>query len=311
MSIDLTIQSRGARLAAIGGVPLAFLAYAAFAFSDASVRLLEGAFSPFQVTFTGALLGLVALPFVRTPGDRLLDVFSATRRSLWLARAIGSSISGLSSVVAFTRLPMPEAFALIFLMPMLVTLLSMLFLKEQVGAWRWAAVAIGFVGVLMVLRPGLRAFDLGHGAAMLCALSSAIVIVLFRAGGAGEKRVSMLGAGLIGPLVINGAALLWLQAFRWPDGAEMVLLAGYGLLAILGQALLMLAAQRVAVSRIAPPQYSQMIWAVALSYTVFHQSVDLPTFAGIAVIIGAGLLTWAREQIRLPSWRRRFALRPR
>ncbi|WP_200912221.1 hypothetical protein [Sphingomonas sp. Leaf226] len=90
MSIELTIQSHGARLAAIGGVPLAFLAYAAFAFSDASVRLLEGAFSPFQVTFTGALLGLVALPFVRTPGDRLLDVFSATRRDArygWRARS--------------------------------------------------------------------------------------------------------------------------------------------------------------------------------------------------------------------------------
>ncbi|MGA1798847.1 DMT family transporter [Sphingomonas sp. 4RDLI-65] len=311
MSTDILSRSPGARLMAIGGVPLAFLAYAAFAFSDASVRLLDGALSPFQLTFTGALLGLVALPFVRTPGDRMRDVFSATRRSLWLARAIGSSISTISSVVAFTRLPMPEAFALIFLMPLLVTLLSMLFLHEQIGRFRWAAVGIGFVGVLMVLRPGLRAFHLGHAAALTCALSSAIVIVLFRAGGAGEKRISMLGAGLVGPLVINGALLIWLQAFRWPDGHEMLLLASYGLLAILGQALLMLAAQRVEVSRIAPPQYSQMIWAVGLSYLVFHQHVDAPTFAGIAVIIGAGLLTWAREQVRLPSWRRRFALRPR
>jgi S-adenosylmethionine uptake transporter len=305
LNIDTLSRHHGARLMAIGGVPLAFLAYAAFAFSDASVRLLEGAFSPFQVTFSGALLGLVALPFVRTPGDRMRDVFSATRRSLWLARAIGSSVSGISSVVAFTRLPMPEAFALIFLMPLLVTLLSVVFLKEQVGRWRWAAVGIGFVGVLMVLRPGVRAFDLGHAAALICALSSAVVIVLFRAGGSSEKRISMLGAGLVGPLVVNGVALLWLEAFRWPNGHEAALLA------ILGQALLMLASQRVAVSRIAPPQYSQMIWAVALSYLVFHQSVDAPTFAGIAVIIGAGLLTWAREQIRLPYWRRRFALRPR
>jgi S-adenosylmethionine uptake transporter len=311
LSIVLLSRQHGARLMAIGGVPLAFLAYAAFAFSDASVRLLDGAFSPFQVTFTGALLGLVALPFVRTTGDRMRDVFSATRRSLWVARAIGSSVSGISSVVAFTRLPMPEAFALIFLMPLLVTLLSVVFLKEHVGRWRWAAVGIGFVGVLMVLRPGVRAFDLGHAAALICALSSAIVIVLFRAGGSSEKRISMLGAGLVGPLVINGVALLWLDAFRWPGAHEAALLASYGLLAILGQALLMLAAQRVAVSRIAPPQYSQMIWAVGLSYLVFHQSVDAPTFAGIAVIIGAGLLTWAREQIRLPSWRRRSALRPR
>jgi len=301
---------RGLRSAtAIGGVPLAFVAYAAFAFSDASVRMLDGALDPFQVTFAGALLGLVALPLVRTGDDRLRDMFASTRRSLWIGRAVGSAIGSVCSVVAFTRLPMPEAFALLFLMPLFVTVLSVVFLRETIGPWRWAAVILGFVGVLMVLRPGLRPLDLGHAAALMGAIASAAVIVLFRAGGGAEKRISMLGPGLTGSLVLNGT--LMLSGLRWPHAHEVLLLLGYGLLAIVGQALLMLAAQRVEVSRIAPPQYSQMIWAVLFSYVVFRDPVTAATFAGIAVIIVAGLLTWLREQVKLPSWRRRGMLRPR
>lgn len=273
------------------------------------MRVLNGAFSPYQVAFTGALLGLLALPFVRTPGDRMIDMFASTRPSLWIARAVASAIGGVSSVIAFTRLPMPEAFALLFLMPLFVTVLSVVILREQVGPWRWAAVVLGFAGVMLILRPGLRPLDEGHVAALLGAIASAVVIILFRAGGAAEKRISMLGAGLTGAIFLNGAMMI--PHLRWPHGSEVALLLAYGLLAILGQALLMVAAQRTALSRIAPTQYSQMIWAVALSYLVFHENVDALSFVGIAVIIGAGLLTWAREQIRLPSWCRRMGLRPR
>jgi len=69
------------------GVLLAFLSYAAFSFSDASIKLLEGAINPFQLAFVGALLGFVALPFVRRPGERYADLLRTTRRSLWLVRA--------------------------------------------------------------------------------------------------------------------------------------------------------------------------------------------------------------------------------
>lgn len=296
-------------LAAVGGVPLAFVAYAAFAFSDAAVRVLDGALSPYQVAFTGALLGLLALPLVCMPEDRLVHMFAATRRSLWFARALASAIGAVSSVIAFSRLPMPEAFALLFLMPLFVTVLSVLVLHEKVGPWRWAAVLLGFAGVMLILRPGLRTLDEGHIAALVGAVASAVVIILFRVGGEAEKRVSMLGAGLTGALLLNG--VLMIPDLRWPDAREIALLLAYGLLAIVGQTLLMIAAQRTALSRIAPPQYSQMIWAVGLSYLVFHEAVDALSLFGIAVIIAAGLLTWAREQIRLPSWRRRVGLRPR
>lgn len=291
------------------GVLLAFLSYSAFSLSDASVKLLDGTINPFQLAFAGALLGFAVLPFVRGPGGRYSDIFRTSRRSLWLIRAAAMAISTVTSVIAFTCLPMPEAFALIFLMPLFVTIMSVFLLKEQVGWRRWSAVAIGFVGVLVVLRPGFRELHGGHFAALATGLSAAVSVVLYRLGGVGEKRISLYGAGLFGPLVVNG--LLMLGDVRLPDSRQFAFILSYGLLAALGQVLLMLAAQAAPASRIAPPQYSQMLWAVALSYLLFHQTVDATTFVGIAIIIGAGLLTWARERVKLPVWIRRFPLRPR
>lgn len=286
----------------LNGILLAFLAFAAFATSDASIKLLEGRIDPFQVAFIGALLGFAALPFVWRKGERAVDLVTTKQPALWLLRAVANAICTVSAVVAFTRLPMPEAFALIFLMPLFVTLLSVLFLKEEVGAWRWAAVIMGFVGVLVVLRPGMRVIGIGHIAATAAGLTAAISIITFRMAGPDEKRISLYGAGLIGPLLANG--VLMLPHMSWPQGMTIAFLLSYGLLAAVGQALLMMAALRVPASQVAPTQYSQMIWALIFTYALFHQPVDALAFVGIAIIVASGLLTWVRERIKLPArWR--------
>lgn len=288
------------------GVFLAFVAYGLFAISDAAIKLLGGTIPTAQVAFTGAALGFLLLPIVAGKGERLRDIVSTVSWPLWILRALAQTLGGLSAVVAFTRLPMPEAFALIFLMPLFVTVLSVLFLKEQVGPWRWAAVVLGFVGVLVVLRPGFRVLDLGHVAAVFAGLSAATSVVIYRYIGPREKRISMFGAGLIGPFLINGA--LMLPTFTVPDATQTLWLFVYGALAMIAQAVLMVAARRAAASHIAPPQYSQMLWAVAFTYLVFDQPVDALSFLGIAIIIFAGLLTWLREKIRLPRERRVWSI---
>lgn len=308
-SLALRPGTRGAVFRTFGATPLALAAYGAFALSDAAVRTLDGTLNPFQIAFTGALVGLLGLPLLGLSGDRIGDIFVVQCRSLWLARAVVGAISCTASVIAFSRLSMPEAFSLIFLAPLFVTALSALFLHEDIGPWRWAAVLLGMAGVMLVLRPGVHPLGVGHAAGLVCALASAIVIVLFRAGGSDEKRISMLGSGLFGTLAITGP-LMFTEAQR-PTGVQAGLLLGYGALALLGQLLLVLAAQRIPASRLAPTQYSQMIWAAALSYILFDQPLDLVACAGIAVIIGAGMTTWMREQIQMPSWRRRLGLRPR
>lgn len=284
------------------GVLLGFMAFAAFAASDAFVKSLRGSLPAYEAVFFGAALGLTALPFIKGPDDRWRDVLRAQRQGLWLVRAIASAVGSIAAVVAFTALPMAEAFALIFLLPIFVTILSVLVLKEVVGWRRWSAVVAGFVGVLVVLRPGFRVLGVGHLAAIVCGLSGAVSMIALRLAGPHEKRLTLYGAGMVGSMLVAG--LLMLANFRWPDLAQWGLLLGYGLLAALGSVLLMLATQKAPANHVAPTQYSQMLWAVLLGYVVFHDRLDWPMAIGIAIILGAGLFTFVREEQVTRWWKR-------
>ena len=282
------------------GVALSFLAYASYALSDASVKLLHGTLPPFELVFFGAVLGLPAIPLVRQPGEQWRDLLRCHDRRMWSLRALAAVIGSLCSVIAFTALPMAEAFALIFLLPAFVTILSVLFLKEPVGWRRWSAVAAGFIGVLIVLRPGFRALGTGHLAAIASGFAGAVTIIVLRALGPTEKRISLYGAGLLGPLAAS--FVLMLPHFVMPAARQWLFVLSYGLLAAAGNVLLMLASALAPASLVAPPQYSQMLWAIALGTVVFGDRLDAPMILGAAVIIGAGLFTFAREKARQPRW---------
>ncbi|MBP1846157.1 drug/metabolite transporter (DMT)-like permease [Rhizobium petrolearium] len=278
------------------GVLLAFASFAAYSWSDASVKMIEGALTAYEMGFFGAVFMLAGFPFLLKPDDRWTDAFRSSNRPLWILRFFSSAIGTIGSVAAFTYLSMAEAFALIFLLPSFVTIMSVLFLKEAVGIKRWSAVIIGFIGVLVVLRPGFRELSIGHVGAVFAGLSGAISIIVYRAMGPSEKNISLYGAGIIGVLVVLG--ILMIPDFRWPTLPEWAMLAGYGLLAALATILLMYAAYYAPAALVGPTQYSQMLWAILFGYLIFGDTVDLPMLVGIVLIIGSGLLTLARERAR-------------
>ena len=290
---------------AVKGVLLGFMAFAAYALSDAFVKSLKGSLPAYEAVFFGAALGLTALPFIKGRNDRWREVLLAQRPGLYLVRAIAGAVGSIAAVIAFTALPMAEAFALIFLLPIFVTILSVVLLKEHVGWRRWSAVVAGFIGVLVVLRPGFRALGIGHLAAAICALAGAVSMIALRVAGPHEKRITLYSAGVIGPMLLT--SVLMLSDFHWPDMHEWLLLLGYGLLAALAAVLLMMATQKAPANHIAPTQYSQMLWAVLLGYVLFGDHLDWPMLIGIAMILGAGLFTLVREE-RVTGWWRRARL---
>lgn len=280
----------------IKGVLLAFGAFAIFAVSDASVKMIEGALSPYESAFLGAAFGLLAFPFMRRHTDQWRDILTTANRPLWIARFIAAGIGTAASVTAFTHLPMAEAFALIFLLPSFVTILSVLFLREKVGIKRWSAVVIGFLGVLIVLRPGFRELTIGHAAALVCAIGAAVNIVGMRAVGGRESRLALYASNVFGVIVICGLAMI--PYFAWPTGHQWLLLASYGLLAALANVLLMIGTQYAPAAYVGPTQYSQMIWGIVLGYLIFGDGIDGPMIIGIVLIVASGLLTLWREKKR-------------
>ncbi|MBO3760301.1 DMT family transporter [Ciceribacter sp. L1K22] len=278
------------------GIVVAFVAFAAYSISDACVKLIEGGISPYESGFFGAVFGIFALPFLMKRGDSWRDIFRTTNRPLWILRFFSAGAGIIGSVTAFTHLSMAEAFCLIFLLPSFVTIMSVVFLKESVGLKRWSAVLIGFLGVLVVLRPGFRELSIGHVGAVFGGLSGAVSIIIYRAIGPQEKNISLYGAGLLGGLIICGLAML--PEYRNPTGEEWLYLAGYGILGAVGNILLMYASFYAPAAIVGPIQYSQMLWAIALGYLMFGDRIDTPMLVGIALIIGSGLLTLSRERTR-------------
>ncbi|MET0255772.1 MAG: EamA family transporter, partial [Luteibacter sp.] len=183
------------------GVLLGFACYAAYAWSDAFVKSLEGSLPPYEAVFFGAVLAMAAFPFLKKPGDRWSEIVVSRMPGLWLLRAMAGAIGNITAVMAFTALPMAEAFSLIFLLPIFVTILSVIFLREHVGWRRWSAVVVGFLGVLVVLRPGFRHLGQGHVAAIICGITGALSIIALRMAGATEKRITLYGAGVVGPML--------------------------------------------------------------------------------------------------------------
>lgn len=278
------------------GVFLSFASYAAYAVSDACVKFIDGAFPPYETAFYGALAGIIVIPFLKSHDNQWIDIIRSKNWAMWFLRTISGAFGVIGSVTAFTHLSMAEAFTLIFLQPLFVSILSMIFLKEPIGWRRWLAIIIGFLGVLIVLRPGFRELNIGHIGAVFAGLSGAISIIIVRHMGGKEKRITLYSSGIIGSIVICG--MLSIPHYIEPKGIEWLYLAGYGLLAALGALFLMAAARLVPAIAIATPQYSQMIWAILFGYFIFNDQLDMPMAIGILLIMASSLLTFLREKQR-------------
>ncbi|CAN7162140.1 DMT family transporter [Mesorhizobium sp. LjRoot246] len=284
------------------GILLALIAYASYSGSDAVVKSLGGQLTIFEIGFFITLFAGFFLFFTRPAGERWRDFWRAKRPWAVQARAWAGIASGVLSVYAFTTIPLAEVYALIFLAPLCVTILSTLILKEKVGPWRWLAVVAGFAGVMLVVRPGFRELSLGHLAAFGVAFLAATSVILMRSLAKQEKRTTMLGVLVGYGLLFNGVGAA-ATSFTVPDGKQLMWLAMAGAFTAAGQFLQLLAMKYAPANRVAPTHYSQIVWAVILGALFFQEYPDGLSLIGLAVVGGAGLLTMVREEARLGTVR--------
>jgi len=294
----------------IKGIALGFLAYFLFSCSDANVKALGGHHLPvFEIGFFSTLFAALVLLFLRPRDERWRDAVYVRRPMLVALRGIAGAAAGILGIYAFTTLPFAEAYALIFLSPSIATILSIFILAEQVGWRRWLAVALGFAGVLAIVRPGFETLELGHLAAFAVSFCAAGTIIILRTLGQTERRVSLLAAVILTSLLLNG--VLMLKDFRWPTAADIPFLAFSGVFAGAAQLCLILATRSAPANRVAPAQYSQMVWAIVIGGLFFAEFPDLPATIGICLIGISGLFTFLREETKGRWWSRIILQRDR
>jgi len=293
----------------IKGIALGFLAYFLFSCSDANVKALGGHLPVFEIGFFSTLFAALVLLFLRPRDERWRDAIYVRRPGLVALRGIAGATAGILGIYAFTTLPFAEAYALIFLSPSIATILSIFILNERVGWRRWLAVALGFAGVLAIVRPGFETLKLGHLAAFAVSFFAAGTIIILRTLGQTERRVSLLAAVILTALLANG--ILMVRNFRWPVVADLPHLAIAGIFAGVAQLCLILATRSAPANQVAPAQYSQMVWALAIGGIFFAEFPDLPAIIGICMIAISGLFTFLREETKGRWWSRIILQRDR
>lgn len=278
----------------VKGILLAFLAFAVFAWGDAVVKEIGHGLDPFEVTFFGYLIPLLLSPVFLKPGDSPVDLVRWNRPWLMGLRVFLIAATTPFSVMAFRSLPFAEAFALLFLMPSLVTVLSIFILKEHVRWRRGLAVCAAFIGVLIIVRPGFKEFLPGHVAALATALCAAGGVITGRMIGHAEKRFTLIGTVFLATTVLAG--ILMIPGFTWPTTHQWVLLLAFAATAFVAQALFIVATLYAPADRLGAAQYSQILWALAIGALFFDEWPDTLALVGIFIVVAAGLFIFAREQ---------------
>jgi S-adenosylmethionine uptake transporter len=287
------------------GVAVGFLAYGLFSTADACIKALGSTLPVFEILFFMMAAHCLTLPVAKPRGERWRDVLRWQRPKLVAVRVVCGLFAGFCGVYAFTTLPLAEAYALVFLMPAFATMLSIPLLGEEVGWRRWLAVAVGFAGVLLVVKPGFRDLHLGHLLAAISAVLGAISMIVLRILGPTEKRVTLLSAIYIVATVVNG--VLMIPTFIMPVWKDFAIIALAGAAGGSGQVALLVATRLSPANRVAPAQYSQIVWAVVFGAAFFGEVPDGIAFLGMGLVALSGLFTFFREE-KLHGWSRRVIL---
>lgn len=277
------------------GIVAMLLAVGFFSLMDGGLKQLSGHYPPMQVA---ALRGLSGLPLVMAwvLATGTVVGLLRIRWRLHLLRA-GLSIMMLSAFAfALKQMPMTSAYAIFFVAPLLITALSVPMLGEHVGPRRWAAIAVGLVGVLVVLRPtGEGLFGWAGLAVVVAAAGYALSAILVRVLHRTDSGQSMVFWMLV--MTAVGASLLALPGWVPLRAADAWVIAGVGVTGFLGQVAITEAFRSGQASVVAPFEYSALAWGLGLDLMIWGVLPDGWTFFGAGIIVASGLYMVHRERV--------------
>ncbi|EFO30806.1 RhaT family transporter [Roseibium sp. TrichSKD4] len=276
----------------IRGLGFALTGFAFFAMHDALIKHLGTTYSVFQIIFFAMLFAFIPMATIML-ADKAEENFRP--RHPWLVVARGAlGIIGMSGAFyAFSTLPLTEVYGLLFSTPLLITAFSVPLLGEVVRVRRWLAVFIGLIGVLIVLRPGVSEFTLGHAAALTAACASALTSVVLRKIGGQERSAVLILYTMLAALLVTG--ILMPQTYKPIELPDLLLLAGVGFLSVCAQFCIIYAYRQAPAAVIAPIQYSQILWAALFGVLFFMEKPDIYVAIGSAIVIGSGVFVVWRE----------------
>ncbi|MEC7761969.1 MAG: DMT family transporter [Pseudomonadota bacterium] len=264
----------------------------AFSCADMLAKVLTADFHAFQITWV-RLFGLMAVVLVmlalKGPG-----MLRTKAPGLQIFRGVIAIVSSLSFIIAIRYVPLAEGTAVSFVAPFMVTILGALLLKEPVGIRRWLAIAVGFVGVLIIIRPGAGLLHPAIAFVLLAAACFAGRQIVSRYLGSSESTMTTVAY-----TAITACVLLFIpMVLVWKTPVEPLHLALFALMATVaaaGEFLIIRALETANAVVLAPMHYSLIIFATIWGFLVFGTLPDLFTWVGAGIVVASGLYTIYRE----------------
>jgi drug/metabolite transporter (DMT)-like permease len=276
------------------GIGLMLFAIFMFSANDVLGKWLAGTYSAPQILLFRSMAAMVVLVPMLARSGGIGQLFTVKRPRLQLLRALLGAIEVAFFYWAVKYLPLADAMTYYLAGPIYVTVIAALFLGEKVGWWRWAAVVIGFAGVVIALGPSIGSL----GPATLIAFAGSLIYAVFLSTSRvlrGTPDIVLAAYQMIASMVIGvvGTPFAWTPLRHWSDGLLLGLL---GLVSLVGIVTLTRSLKLAPASVVVPYQYSIIVWAVIFGFVVFGDIPRPATLAGAAIIIGAGLFIFFREQ---------------
>jgi drug/metabolite transporter (DMT)-like permease len=275
------------------GALLTMLAMLCFAGMDTISKWLVTDYSVGQMMWIRyILLCLFAWFVVRRQGLRA--AMRTTRPALQIVRSVVAVVEGATFVLAFRYLPLADTHAVAATSPLIVIALGVVFLGERAGAARWLAVAAGFAGVLLIVRPGFRSFDwplvLPLAGAAMWAGYQVLTRLASRTDAPGTSLlwsaiVALIGTSFVGPVY-----------WQWPTATAWALMIVISLMGAVAHYALIKALDYAEAGAVQPYAYTLLVWVTILGFVVFGDTPDLWTILGAVIVVLSGLYTWHHDR---------------
>ena len=263
-----------------------------FALNDAMGKWLVASFSVGQVVLVRSIGAFIVLgPMIVRQGPRQL--FRIDRPVLQVLRVVATAVDTALFYAAVVFLPLADVMSFYMAGPIYVAALSHFMLGERVGWRRWAAILLGFVGVLIILRPTSAALSIDSLYALLGSFAFAFAIIFSRML-RGTSDTSLVTWQTIGTLIVGG--VMTIGAWTTPSALDLGAMLLLGVVSCIAHLLITRALKLAPASTLAPLHYTLLLWAVILGWLFFGDVPGLQTLAGSAVIVLAGLFIVYRQK---------------
>ena len=268
-----------------------FISVCAFSLMDVLVKWSD-AYPVGQVLFFRGFCGIIPILFL-IPRDRFLDFYKTTRPILHFKRCLSGLIALVAIFIALRNLPLATVVSITFAAPIFTTIFSIFLLKEKVGLYRWLAVLVGFVGIIVITEPGFSSLNLYYIYPIIFCLGLSYVAIAIRKLSTTEP-VWLISFFFSFSIAILGLLSLF-QGWVMPNFLDLFLLSMVGILGGLANLWLSQSYKYSEVSLVTPLKYLALVFAIIFGYFIWSEVPTLKTLMGALLVILSSFIIFRRE----------------